>query len=41
MKPWQRITWRMALLIALVLVFLSYLRPEMTVDLASRLWTCF
>jgi hypothetical protein len=41
MKRWQRLTGRVTLLIALVLVFLSYLRPEMTVDLASRLWACF
>lgn len=32
--------WLIALL-ALALVFASYLRPELVVDLGNRFWSCF
>ncbi len=41
MKRWRRPTALLALLIVLTGVFASYLRPELTVDLAGRLWACF
>ena len=41
MKRWQRPLGLAALAAALLGVFLSYLRPELTVDLANRLWACF
>jgi len=41
MKRWRRPAALMGLLIALSGVFASYLRPELTVDLAGRLWACF
>ena len=38
--PWR---WLGRLLAAAVLaaVFLAYLRPELALDLAGRLWSCF
>jgi len=31
----------LAALLALALVFASYLRPELVVDLGNRFWSCF
>jgi hypothetical protein len=37
----SRWTWRAAALVALVLVFLSYLQPDLVLQLATQLWSCF
>ena len=41
--PWwrSRWLWRTAALLALVLVFASYLQPSLMFDLANRVWSCF
>jgi hypothetical protein len=33
--------WRIAALLALGLVFASYLQPDLMLDLANRVWSCF
>jgi hypothetical protein len=33
--------WRVAAVLALALVFVSYLRPDMMFELANRVWSCF
>ncbi len=40
MKPARVAAWTVAAL-ALAGVFAAYQRPEVVVDLASRLWACF
>ena len=40
-RAWVGWAWRAAALLACVGVFLQYLRPDLTVDLANRLWSCF
>ena len=35
-SPWQH-----AAVLLLALVFMSYLRPSMIVELGNRLWSCF
>ena len=38
---WIRLVlWTLALS-ALAVVFLSYLQPDLAVDLANRVWACF
>ena len=37
----SRWAWRAAALAALALVFLAYLQPDMMVQLANRVWSCF
>jgi hypothetical protein len=37
----SRWTWRVAALLALVLVFMSYLQPDLVLQLATQLWNCF
>ena len=37
----SRWLWRAASLLALALVFASYLRPDLMFNLASRVWSCF
>jgi hypothetical protein len=38
----SRWTWRFAALVALALVFLSYLQPDLMVQLATQIWNyCF
>jgi hypothetical protein len=37
----QRIAWCAAAAVLLLLVFASYLRPELAVTLANQLWNCF
>ena len=37
----SRWLWRGASLLALALVFASYLQPELMFDLATRVWSCF
>lgn len=32
---------RLGVVAALATVFLAYLRPELALDLAGRLWSCF
>jgi hypothetical protein len=36
-----RWTWRVAIALALALVFAAYLNPHLMVDLANRVWACF
>ncbi|MEX8517105.1 MAG: hypothetical protein AB3X44_01145 [Leptothrix sp. (in: b-proteobacteria)] len=36
-----RVTLWLIALTALALVFASYLRPELVVDLGNRFWSCF
>ena len=39
---WQsRWLWRTASLLALALVFAAYLQPDLMLDLANRIWSCF
>jgi hypothetical protein len=33
--------WRTAALLALALVFASYLQPDLMFELANRVWSCF
>ena len=33
--------WRAASLLALTLVFASYLQPDLMFELANRVWSCF
>jgi hypothetical protein len=33
--------WRVAALLALGVVFMSYLQPDLVVQLATQLWNCF
>ena len=40
MKPARIAAWT-AITIALAGVFAAYQRPELAVDLANRLWSCF
>jgi hypothetical protein len=37
----QHIAWKVAALLLLLLVFASYLRPELAMTLANQLWNCF
>jgi hypothetical protein len=37
----SRWVWRLAALAALALVFVSYLQPDLMVQLATQLWSCF
>jgi hypothetical protein len=37
----SRWTWRIAALIALALVFASYLQPDLVMQLATQVWSCF
>jgi len=41
--PWwrSRWLWRGASLLALALVFASYLQPDLMFELANRVWNCF
>lgn len=38
--PWRWLG-RLVVLAVLAGVFLAYLRPELALDLAGRLWSCF
>jgi hypothetical protein len=40
MRPARIAAWAGAAL-ALAAVFVAYLRPELAVDLANRVWACF
>lgn len=37
---WRVLAW-LAVAAVLAAVFMSYLQPELMVDLANRLWSCF
>jgi hypothetical protein len=37
---WRLLAWAAALAV-LALVFVAYLNPHLTVDLANRIWACF
>ena len=37
----SRWLWRAASLVALALVFASYLQPDVMFELATRVWSCF
>jgi hypothetical protein len=37
----SRWTWRVAALVALGLVFMAYLQPDIVMQLATQLWNCF
>ena len=37
----SRWTWRIAALLALALVFASYLQPDLMLRLATQVWNCF
>jgi hypothetical protein len=37
----SRWTWRAAALLALGLVFASYLQPDLVLKLATQIWNCF
>jgi hypothetical protein len=37
----SRWMWRMAALLALGVVFMSYLQPDLVMQLATQLWNCF
>ena len=37
----SRWVWRAAALTALALVFGAYLQPDLMVQLATRVWSCF
>lgn len=41
--PWLRSRWfwRGSAALALLLVFLSYLQPQLMFELANRVWNCF
>jgi len=39
-RPGRWLGW-LAVMVVLALVFLAYLRPELALDLAGRLWSCF
>ena len=43
LSPWWRSRWLWwtASLLALALVFASYLQPDLMFELASRVWSCF
>ena len=37
----SRWVWRGGALVALLLVFMSYLQPDLVMLLATQLWNCF
>jgi hypothetical protein len=37
----SRWAWRAAALLALGVVFMSYLQPDLVMQLATQLWNCF
>jgi hypothetical protein len=37
----SRWMWRVAALLALGVVFMSYLQPDLVMQLATQLWNCF
>lgn len=39
--PASRWAWRAAALIALLLVFASYLQPDLMLQVATQVWNCF
>jgi len=38
---WRRLLGGAAVLVALAVVFVSYLNPHLALDLATRVWACF
>jgi len=41
MRGKQRVAWTGVALLALLLVFLLYTRPDFMVQLSNQLWACF
>ena len=41
MRSKQRIAWTTLALLALLLVFFLYTRPDFMVQLSNQLWACF
>jgi hypothetical protein len=39
-RAWRVLAW-LAVAAALAAVFMSYRQPELMIDLANRLWSCF
>jgi hypothetical protein len=39
--PFKRMLAWVAVAIALAAVFMAYLQPDLMVDLANRVWSCF
>lgn len=39
-RPWRWLGW-LGVMAVLATVFVAYLRPELALDLAGRLWSCF
>ncbi len=37
----SRWAWRVAAMVALGVVFASYLQPDMVMQLAAQVWACF
>jgi hypothetical protein len=37
----SRWMWRVAAMLALGVVFMSYLQPDLVMQLATQLWNCF
>lgn len=40
-RLWPQVLWYGVALLALALVFMAYLQPDLMVDLANRVWSCF
>jgi hypothetical protein len=40
MRPARAVAWT-AIALALAAVFAAYQRPDLAVDLANRVWSCF
>jgi len=40
-RPLLRWALRGLVVLALMVVFVAYLNPQLTVDLANRIWACF
>lgn len=41
MRSKQRVAWTTLALLALLLVFFLYTRPDFMVQLSNQLWACF
>ena len=41
MRQRRHIAWAAAAIVLLLVVFASYLRPDLAMTLANQLWNCF